>query len=127
MPKQRINPTTLSKPTGYSHVVKVGNIVYLAGQVALKPDGTIAGPGDPRAQTEQVYRNIQAALTSVGATLKDLVKTTTFVTSPDYISAIREVRVRYLPDEPPASTLVVVSRLAQPEFLVEIEGIAHLD
>ncbi len=63
---QHINPTTLAKPTGYSHVIKDGNMVYIAGQVARDRNGKTVGVGDAKAQAEQVFKNLEAALASCG-------------------------------------------------------------
>jgi enamine deaminase RidA (YjgF/YER057c/UK114 family) len=124
-----INPKTLSQPTGYTHVVVApdGRTVYIAGQVALDSAGNIVGQGDFTVQAEQVYRNLQRALESVGGSMADLVKTTTFITDIKYLPALREVRARRLSKaQPPANTLVAVSSLARPEFLIEVEGVAVL-
>lgn len=126
MPKQHLNPSGMHTPTGYSHVVKAGDTIYISGQVARAPDGSLVGKDDPAAQAEQIYKNLQNALASVGASLQDLVKLTTYVVSPDCIDAVRAARVKYLADDPPASTLLVVSRLALPDILVEIEAIAYV-
>lgn len=126
MPKQVINPPTVHSPIGrgYAHAVKVGDTVYIAGQVALDPQGNLVGKGDIRAQTEQVFRNLQGVLEACGGSLRDLVKITVYLVRAEDIPAFREVRSRYLAHEPPASTLTVISRLASPDFLVEVEGIA---
>ena len=61
MPKQHLNPSSMHTPGGYSHVVKAGDTIYVAGQVARAPDGSLVGKDDPSAQAEQIYKNIQAA------------------------------------------------------------------
>lgn len=126
MPSQRINPPTVHAPVGrgYSHAVRVGNTVYIAGQVALDAQGNLVGKGDIRAQTEQVFRNMQAVLAACGGTLQDLVKINVYLVRAEDIPAFREVRSQYLAQEPPASTLAVITQLASPDFLVEVEGIA---
>jgi enamine deaminase RidA (YjgF/YER057c/UK114 family) len=86
----------------------------------------VVGKDDPAAQTKQIYKNLQIALASVGASLQHLVKTTTYVVSRDCIDAVREARAKYLADDPPTSTLLVVSRLSWPEFLLEIEAVAYV-
>ncbi len=124
-----INPPSLAKPTGYTHVVVApdGRTVYVAGQVALDSTGLLVGGEDFRHQAEQVIHNLQRALASVGGTLDNVVKTTTFITDLKHLPALRDVRSRYLdPKRPPASTLLVVSSLARPEFLIEVEAIAVL-
>jgi len=126
MPKQHLNPSGMHTPNGYSHVVKTGDTIYLAGQVPIAPDGSLVGIGNPSAQAEQIYQNLGNALASVGATLSNVVKTTTYIISPDYVEAVREARLRYFNEEPPASTLLVISQLARPEFLMEVEAIAYV-
>ena len=123
----RTNPDGMSKPTGYSHVVEVvgpAKIVYLAGQVASGADGKIVGERDMKAQAEQVFKNLQTALAAAGATFKDVVKMTTYVTDMSQSPVIREVRARYFGDTAPASTLVGVPALANPAYMLEIEVIA---
>ncbi len=124
-----INPKSLVKPTGYTHLVIApdGRTVYVAGQVAFDSAGKVVGEGDFAAQAEQVYRNLQRALESVGGSMADLIKTTTFITDLAGLPALREVRLRHLDKaRPPANTLLVVSGLARPELLIEIEGVAVL-
>jgi enamine deaminase RidA (YjgF/YER057c/UK114 family) len=124
-----INPASLVKPNGYTHVVVApdGRTVYIAGQVAFDSTGQLIGGQDFRAQAEQVYRNLQHALASVGGGLDDVVKTTTYVTDLKNVATLREVRTRHLdPAHPPANTLLVVSSLARPDLLLEIEAVAIL-
>jgi 2-iminobutanoate/2-iminopropanoate deaminase len=124
-----INPKGLVKPTGYTHLVIApdGRTVYIAGQVAFDSAGKVVGGADFAAQAEQVFRNLQRALESVGGSMADLVKTTTFITDIKHVPALRDVRTRYLAKtQPPANTLVVVSSLARAELLIEIEGVAVL-
>src|SRR5437667_12060302 len=123
---KRTNPPTLSKPTGYTHVVEAtgGRTVYISGQIALDKDGKVVGEGDMKAQAAQVFKNLQAALSAAGATFKDVVKMNTYVTDMSQVQAIRDVRAQYFGETTPASTLVQVVHLARPELMVEIEVIA---
>jgi reactive intermediate/imine deaminase len=124
---KRSNPPTLSKPTGYTHIVEVtgpGKTIYISGQIALDKDGKVVGEGDMKAQAEQVFKNLEAALAAAGAKFTDVVKMNTFITDMDKAAAVREVRARYFGETTPASTLVQVVKLARPEFLLEIEVIA---
>ena len=82
------------------------------------------GEGDMKAQAEQVFKNLQTALASAGATFKDVVKMNTYTTDMSQVQPIRDVRARYFGDTVPASTLVQVVHLARPEFMLEIEVIA---
>ncbi|HLH73428.1 MAG TPA: RidA family protein [Chloroflexota bacterium] len=128
MPLERIQPAGLKNLPLFTHVVKAGNTVYLAGQVALDTDGQVVGRGDITAQAAQVFENLRTALAAVGANFSNLAKITVFATDVSFLRPIAEVRARYLgrPD-PVASTFVVVAGLAWPEFLLEIEAIAVLD
>jgi enamine deaminase RidA (YjgF/YER057c/UK114 family) len=125
-----VNPQSLVKPTGYTHVVIApdGRTVYIAGQVAFDSTGAVVGEGDFTAQAEQVYLNLERALQSVGGTMADLVKTTTFITDIKNLPSLREVRSRRLSKaQPPANTLLQVSSLARPDLLIEIEAVAVLN
>jgi reactive intermediate/imine deaminase len=124
MPKERIQPAGLSRPPTYSHVVKAGSTVYIAGQTPVDEQGQVVGRGDITAQTTQVFENIKKALAAAGADFSDLVKITVYVTDPRFRDALSEVRRKYLTRELPASTLVVVAGLANPDYLLEIEAIA---
>ena len=124
---ERIQPDGLNQPTAYTHVVRVGNLVFLAGQTASDSTGKVVGVGDFDAQADQVYANMKAALASVGATFKNVVKTTTYLTRPQDMEAYRDARLRHMPADLPASTLVFISRLASPDYLIEIEAIAALE
>ena len=124
---QRINPPGLASPSTYSHIVKVGNILYIAGQVGAKADGTIVGES-MAAQLEQVLANLQTALKSQGADFAHVAKITIYVTSITEFRApdAAKVREKYFGAHRPASTLVQIAQLANPAFKVEIEAIAAL-
>jgi enamine deaminase RidA (YjgF/YER057c/UK114 family) len=125
------NPSTIAKPLStYSQMVEVngGKTVYIAGQVAVDQAGELVGPNDFRAQVEQVFKNIKAAVESAGGDMNSLVKTNYYCAEsvdPTQISALREVRDRYINTAaPPTSTFVVVKRLARLEYLIEVEAVA---
>jgi reactive intermediate/imine deaminase len=123
----RTNPPALSTPTGYTHVVEVsgpGKTIYISGQIALDRNGNLVGGADMKAQAEQVFKNLEAALAAAGATFNDVVKMNTYTTDMSQVQAIRDVRGRYFTKTAPASTLVQVVRLARPDLLLEIEVIA---
>ena len=133
--RQKIQPESLNvRRIGgqalYSHVVTVtggGPQVFIAGQLARDKEGNCVGKGDMGAQIEQVGRNLEACLKAAGASLADIVKTTTFVTDIEEFFRHNEVRMRYLGPALPTSTTVEVRRLAGPDFMVEIEAIAVVD
>ena len=125
----RVNPGTVAAPIGsYSHAVRVetGDAVWIhvSGQVALDAEGVLVGIGDLRAQTERVFENLALVLESNGATFADVVKIQTYFTTLEDLAGSREVRARYLPAEPPASTAVQVVALVLPEALIEVDVVA---
>lgn len=131
--RQRIDPDKLHvRKVGdkvlYSQVmvVEVGGTrqIYIAGQTPRGRDGNCVGKDDVRAQLTQVCENIKDALEAAGATLADIVKTTTYVTDMDEYFKHQDVRMRYFGQAVPTSTTVQVVRLSRPEFMVEIEAFA---
>ena len=124
---ERIQPDGLTKPTAYTQVVKSGNIVHIAGQTSITAGGQIVGAGDINVQAEQVFSNLEVALASVGATWANVVKITTFLTRREDIDGYRAARERHIPSDPPASTLLFISGLAHPDYLIEVEATAVLD
>ena len=123
---RRLNPSGLSTPASYSHVVSVtgGRTIYVSGQVAYDVHGRIVGKGDLRAQTRQVFANLAVALEAAGATFHDVVKVTYYMLDATQVQTVRDIRSEFFTMELPASTLVEVPRLAHPDFLIEIEVIA---
>jgi enamine deaminase RidA (YjgF/YER057c/UK114 family) len=124
-----MNPEAIAKPGGYSHVVEItgpGRIVYIAGQLGLKPDGKSAG--DFRAQCVQAFENLKAALAAVGAGFDDVVKLNNYLVDiPTNLPIYREVRDRYVNTaQPPASTTVGVPALARNDALYEVEAVVML-
>lgn len=125
-----MNPDTIAKPGGYTHVVEItgpARIVYIAGQLGLRPDGKIAG--DFRAQAIQAFENLKSALAAVGATFNDVVKLNNYLVDiPGNLPIYREVRDRYVNTaQPPASTTVGVPALARPDALYEVEAVVMLE
>jgi enamine deaminase RidA (YjgF/YER057c/UK114 family) len=126
-----LNPKSILTPPGYTHVVEVtgpGRTVYIAGQVGVDRDGKVAGgAGDVRAQMVKAFENLKAALAEVGATFKDVVKVTNYLIDGAHVEDYREIRDRYVNTAaPPASTLLVISRLAREGWLFEIDAVAVL-
>jgi len=124
---KRTNPPALSKPTGYTHVVEVtgpAKTIYVSGQIAYDKDGKLVGAGDMKAQAEQVFKNLQAALDAAGAKFSDVVKMNSYITDMSKVQAVRDVRTRYFGETTPASTFVQVAGLVRPELLLEVEVVA---
>jgi len=124
-----MNPSAIAKPGGYSHVVEItgpGRIVYIAGQLGLKPDGSIAG--DFRAQAVQAFENMKSALAAVGASFDDVVKLNNYLVDiASNLPIYREVRDKYVnTGQPPASTTIGVPALARPDALYEVEAVVML-
>ena len=121
-------PGTAAKPS-YSHVTSSTRkkMIFVAGQLARDAEGKPVGVGDPKAQMRQVFENLKAALTAEGATLADVVQTSTFVTNWDKFREAGDIRYEYLGKNLPTSTTVVVVGLAFPEAMFEISVIAMVD
>ena len=125
-----LSPDDLPKPVGYSHAVEAtgGRLIYISGQVPLDADGELVGAGDFAAQTRQVFENLTVALGAADASWTDVVKLTYFLTDAGELTTVRGIRDEYVnTEQPPASTLVEVSRLASEDFMVEIEAVAIAD
>ncbi|MDH4147815.1 MAG: RidA family protein [Acidimicrobiia bacterium] len=110
----------------YSHVVRMGDQLVVAGQVSQDAEGRVVGKGDITAQTRQAFENLRAVLASAGASFDDVAKLTVYVTDPGVRAEVSEVRNELFAEPRPASTYLVIAGLAHPDFLVEIEAIAWL-
>ena len=123
---ERIQPASVNDPKAYAQAIRSGGMLYVSGQVALDRDGALVGEGDVEAQTDFVWRQIGAILAAAGAGYRDVVKVTTYVRDMSARTALMAIRARYLGEHRAASTLIGVSALARPEFLVEIEVVAEI-
>jgi len=124
-----IQPKTLSDPRPrYSQGILAdgGKLLFVAGQTASDKDGNVVGKGDIEAQTRQVFKNLSAVLEEAGGSLDNLVMTTTYITDRKYREGYNRVRQQYYKANPPTSTLVIISGLAHPDYLIEINGVAVL-
>jgi 2-iminobutanoate/2-iminopropanoate deaminase len=120
------SPNTVAPPAGpYSNAVEIpatARILYLAGQVGTAPDGSMAA--DVEGQADQCWKNITAILAAAGMGVENLVKCTHYLTRPEDVAVYGKVRARHLGEARPASTLLVISALARPGMLVEVEALA---
>ena len=134
MKKQYLNPKELgAAPRFYSHAVSVAGpakLIYVSGQVSWGADGSAVGKGDMRAQCEQVFSNLTAALRAAGAGWGDIIKMNAYMVgiNAENVAAYREIRSGYLkPGQLPASTLVGVTSLVQQDLLLEVEVVAAVE
>ena len=121
------NPSDIVPPVGrYSQGVEIinpGQTLYIAGQVGIRPDGTL--PEDMEEQAEQAFLNIQGVLRGANMDVENLVSIRTYLLSRDDLSKFRAARDRVFGDVAPASTLLIIAGLAQPEWLIEVDARAY--
>ncbi len=129
MQRTYLEPKGLAAPPEpYSHAIRCGGTLYIAGQVAFDELNQIVGIGDPRSQAEQVWRNIGLAVNAGGGTLADIVKITVFLKDVRHAAAEISVRERLFErGRFPICTLVQVANLGLPELLMEIDAVAVLN
>ena len=127
---QRSNPAGAPPPLRpyYANAVRVsgGDLLFISGQVAWDADGRVVGRGDPVRQAEQVFANIGTVLAAHGAGFDDVVKVTVYVTDLSWFDELSAIRVRLFSVLPPASTIVQVSSLVDPDLLLEVEAVAAI-
>ena len=128
--KREIRSAKLRTPSGhFSQAIEVeakGRIVFLSGMTARRADGTIAGVGDIEAQTHQVCQNVKAAVEAAGGTMDDICRVDVYVRNMEHFEAIHKVRREYFKPPAPASTMVEVTKMVHPDYLIEINAIAVL-
>lgn len=131
MPKQQVTTARVREPNGHFSQATVaearGRLLFISGMTARKPDGTIAGIGDIEAQTRQVCENIKSAVESAGGTMDDICRVDVYVRNIEHFERIHKVRREYFKAPPPASTMVEVTKMVSPDYLIEINAIAVLD
>lgn len=128
MPKEQIVTDKVKPVAAYSTGFKCsgGSLIMLAGMVAVGTDGNTVGKGDMGAQTQKVFENIRDTLEAAGATLKDIIRLTVYVTDRTLFSDHMKVRMNFVSEPYPASTLLIISGLANPDWLVEIDAVAFV-
>jgi len=128
--KREIRTAKLRTPSGhFSQAIEVeakGKIVFLSGMTARRADGTIAGVGDIEAQTRQVCENLKSAVEAAGGSLDDVCRVDVYVRNMEHFDAIHKVRREYFKPPAPASTMVEVTKMVHPDYLIEINAIAVL-
>ena len=118
-----VKPQGVSVSPYFSPAIRTGNTLFISGQAAIDTQGNIIGPGDCGRQAEVIFERIKALVEEGGGTLADVGKTTAFITDPANYPAFNQVRQRYFPQDPPASS-TVVTNLLHPSMLLEVEAIA---
>lgn len=128
MPKQEVLAQSVyPRREAFSHgILATGRMLFISGITAERPDGSIAGVGDVAEQTRQVCENIKAIVETAGGTLDDICRVDVYVRNMEHFEAIHRVRRQYFKQPLPASTMVEVSEMVSPEYLIEISAIAML-
>lgn len=128
--KQQISTDKLAVPNGHfsqaTTIEAKGKLVFISGMTARTRDGTVAGIGDVEAQTRQVCENVKAAVEAAGGSLDDIVRVDVYVRNIEHFPIIHKVRRGYFKEPVPASTMVEVSKMVSPDYLIEISAIAVL-
>lgn len=117
-----VSGTPWEEKVGYSRAVKLGPFVHVSGTTATDALGDVVGKGDPYKQTVHALNNIKVALQAAGATMEEVVRTRIYVTNIEHWEAVGRAHGEFFGEIKPASSIVEVSRLIEPEMLVEIEA-----
>ena len=130
MARREIRSAKLRTPSGhFSQAIAVeakGTMVFLSGMTARRADGTIAGVGDIETQTRQVCENLKSAIEAAGGSLDDVCRVDVYMRNMEHFEAIHKVRREYFKAPAPTSTMVEVTKMVHPDYLIEINAIAVL-
>ena len=128
MKKEQVRTEKIREPSGhFSQAIAIeakGKLLFISGMTARRPDGTIAGIGDIEAQTRQVCENIKSAVEAAGGSMDDVCRVDVYVRNIEHFDKIHKVRREYFKAPAPASTMVEVTKLVSPDYLIEISAIA---
>ena len=128
MSKREIQSDRIRQPSGhFSHAIAIeakGKLVFISGMVAKGTDGKVVGAGDIEAQTRQVCENLKAAVEAAGGTMDDICRVDVYVRNMEHFDKIHKVRREYFKAPAPASTMVEVTKMTSPDYLIEISAIA---
>jgi reactive intermediate/imine deaminase len=126
--KKPVTSDKIRQPSGhFSQAIEVeakGKLVFISGMTSRRADGTIAGVGDIEAQTRQVCENLKSAVEAAGGTLDDICRVDVYVRNMEHFDRIHKVRREYFKAPAPASTMVEVTKMTSPDYLIEISAIA---
>jgi len=129
--KQQVTSDKIRQPSGHFSQATViearGKLVFISGMTSRKADGTIAGIGDIEVQTRQVCENLKAAVEAAGGTMDDIVRVDVYVRNMEHFEKIHKVRREYFKAPAPASTMVEITKMTSPEYLIEINAIAMVE
>jgi len=118
------SPYSWDAPFRYSQATRIGDLVFVSGQAAVGPEGTVVGEGDFDAQAAQVFANLEAVLAAAGSSLRKVAKVNIYLTDMSYFPKVLELRERHFAAPYPADTTVEVTGLALPGLMIEIDVIA---
>src|SRR5712692_1316082 len=126
--KKELRSKNIRQPSGhFSQAIAIeakGQLVFISGMTSRRADGTIAGVGDIEAQTRQVCENLKSAVEAAGGTMDDICRVDVYVRNMEHFDMIHKVRREYFKSPPPASTMVEVTKMTSPDYLIEINAIA---
>ena len=126
--KKQVTSEKIRQPSGhFSQAIAIeakGKLVFISGMTSRRADGTIAGVGDIEAQTRQVCENLKSAVETAGGTMDDICRVDVYVRNMEHFDKIHKVRREYFKAPAPASTMVEVTKMTSPDYLIEMNAIA---